>query len=373
MSMTPTVAPRAARAISPGRTRPAIGGSEHSLNATSVVSARGLNLPSEKISVMSSPVGSLGTPPLFAALDQAQHVLVAGAGGGFDVYAGLPLALALAAQGKRVDLANLSFSRLDEVEEERWIGPSVVRIDADATGQAGYFPERTLARWLASEGHEDDVYAIRRAGLRPVAAAYRALHERLAFDAIVLVDGGTDILMHGNESGLGTPEEDVTSLLAAAAIDVPTKLVVCVGFGIDAFHGVCDAQVLENLAELDRAGAYLGALSIPRDSPEGRAYLDAVAHAALHTAQWPSIVNGQIAAALKGEFGDVHITDRISGSELFVNPLMTILFTVLLDPLADRVQYAADLADTDQVREVSLVIERYRTTHPLRPRRALPH
>jgi len=37
----------------------------------------------------------LATPPLFAALAGAGRVLIAGAGGGLDVYAGLPLAVAL--------------------------------------------------------------------------------------------------------------------------------------------------------------------------------------------------------------------------------------------------------------------------------------
>ena len=44
----------------------------------------------------------LATPPLFAALEPARGVLLAGAGGGFDVYAGLPLALALWDRGIEV-------------------------------------------------------------------------------------------------------------------------------------------------------------------------------------------------------------------------------------------------------------------------------
>jgi hypothetical protein len=48
------------------------------------------------------------TPAIFAALDRAESVLIAGAGGGFDVFAGLPLALALLLDQKRVHLANLS-------------------------------------------------------------------------------------------------------------------------------------------------------------------------------------------------------------------------------------------------------------------------
>jgi hypothetical protein len=48
---------------------------------------------------------SLHEPPLFAALKGSERILVAGAGGGFDVYAGLPLALALMGLGKTVHLA----------------------------------------------------------------------------------------------------------------------------------------------------------------------------------------------------------------------------------------------------------------------------
>ncbi|MEV0128794.1 tetratricopeptide repeat protein [Dactylosporangium sp. NPDC050688] len=38
--------------------------------------------------------------PFFEALGDAQRVLIAGAGGGFDVYAGLPLALSLMHEGR---------------------------------------------------------------------------------------------------------------------------------------------------------------------------------------------------------------------------------------------------------------------------------
>jgi hypothetical protein len=45
-----------------------------------------------------------------ASLERSQRILVAGAGGGFDVYAGLPIYERLRALGKDVFLANLSFS-----------------------------------------------------------------------------------------------------------------------------------------------------------------------------------------------------------------------------------------------------------------------
>ncbi|WP_053719853.1 DUF1152 domain-containing protein [Saccharothrix sp. NRRL B-16348] len=316
---------------------------------------------------------SLAEPPLFSRLKSASSVLVAGAGGGFDVYAGLPLAFSLRALGKRVHLANLSFSQLDQLDLEDWVAPDVAAVRPGSAGSDDYFPERTLARWLAGHDLTSVVHAFPRTGVRPLTAAYRTLVERLGVDAVVLVDGGTDILMRGDESGLGTPEEDMTSLAAVAALDGVERLVVCLGFGIDSYHGVCHAHVLENLAALDRAGGYLGALSIPSASDEARAYLDAVAHAQAATPLRPSIVNGQIAAALRGEFGDVQVTTRTAGSELFVNPLMGVYFAVDLPTLAASVGYPARIRDTTTMLDVALVIEEHREEVTRRARRTFPH
>ncbi|WP_410592985.1 DUF1152 domain-containing protein [Amycolatopsis sp. lyj-23] len=316
---------------------------------------------------------SLAEPPLFTRLRPARRVLIAGAGGGFDVYAGLPLAFALRAQGKEVCFANLAFSDLNRLELDDWIAPDVARVRPGSAGDDGYFPERTLARWLGTQGWPPVVHAFPRVGAWPLREAYEALVAQLAVDAVVLVDGGTDILLRGDEAGLGTPEEDMASLAAVAALEGVDRVVVSLGFGIDAFHGVCHAHVLENLAALDRAGGYLGALSIPSASPEAAAYLDAVADANRATPGRPSIVQGQIAAALRGEFGDVHGSTRTAGSELFVNPLMAVYFAADLVTLADGVGYLAELATTNTATEVALVIEAHRDRVGRRPRRPIPH
>lgn len=52
------------------------------------------------------------TLPFFEKLQSANTVLLAGMGGGFDVFCGLPLYHLLRAQGKQVHLANFSFTAL---------------------------------------------------------------------------------------------------------------------------------------------------------------------------------------------------------------------------------------------------------------------
>ncbi len=315
---------------------------------------------------------SLCTPELFARLASARTVLCAGAGGGFDVFAALPLALALREAGKTVHLANLTFTYLGGTDAHL-LAPHLAVITPSVIGEDRYFPERTLARWLAARGLPSVVYAFEKVGVRPLRAAYRALVEELRPDAIVLVDGGTDIVMFGDEAGLGTPEEDMTSLAAVSGLEVPLRFVACIGFGIDAYHGVCHAHFLENVATLERDGAYLGAFSVPPASVEGNAFLDAVDFAQAATQGRESIVNGSIAAAMRGRFGNVAISARTRGSELFINPLMTIYFTFDLPGLARRSLYLLRLEDTASIFEVRAVIEAFRHEVTARKRVPIPH
>ncbi|ORT55048.1 DUF1152 domain-containing protein [Streptomyces sp. CB03238] len=312
--------------------------------------------------------------PLFARLESAERILIAGAGGGFDIYAGLPLALSLRHQGKEVHLANLAFSAVEGLPLDSWLAPDVAVVTPDSAPHQTYFPERTLAEWLALHGFPSTVHAFARVGVQPLRAAYKALIEHYGIDAVVLVDGGTDILMRGDESGLGTPEEDLTSVAALAGLDVPERLIASIGFGVDAYHGVSHGLVLENIAALEKDGAYLGAFSVPRTTREGALFVDAVAHAQSRTPDVPSIVNGSIAAAVQGSFGDVQFTSRTRGSELFINPLMSIYFAFELEGVARRCLYLDRIEDTHLIRQVSSRIEAFREEVPRqRPSRRIPH
>jgi hypothetical protein len=315
---------------------------------------------------------SLLEPPLLARLQRHDRILIAGAGGGFDVFSGLPLFVALRNAGKQVFLANLTFTSLGETDVRR-LGPHLAVVTPETTGADRYFPERRLSEWLAEAGHPSTVYAFEKVGVRPLRAAYARLLAEVAPGAIVLVDGGTDILMRGDEAGLGTPEEDMASLAAVAPLEGVEAFVASIGFGIDAYHGVCHAHVLENIAAIERAGGYLGAFAVTSAMPEGRAYVAAVSRAQSLTASRPSIVNGSIAAAVEGQFGDVRFTDRTAGGELFINPLMAIYFGFELPVLAGQSRYLHLLEDTDTIFDVHARIRAFRSTVTPRARVPIPH
>jgi hypothetical protein len=154
---------------------------------------------------------------------------------------------------------------------------------------------------------------------------------------------------------LPSPVEDFVSIAALALVPVPTRMLLSVGFGVDAHVGVCHAQVLRAIAELTQSGGYLGAISLLSDMPEVAAYLDAVSYANERSAS-PSIVSSSIAAAIAGHFGDHHSSERTRGTRLFINPLMPIYWFFDLPKVAERILFLDRLEGTETWEDVQETI-----------------
>ena len=305
-------------------------------------------------------------------LERSQRVLVAGAGGGFDVYAGLPIYARLRSLGREVFLANLSFALLENTNAQA-LTQALYRVDATTTGEELYFPERALAQFLSAGSQDACVYALSKTGVAPVREAYAYLTRTLELDAVVLVDGGTDILLRGDEAGLGTPAEDMTSLAAVSTLDIETRIVACVGFGVDTYHGVCHANWLENVAALAAENTFLGAGALLKTMPEVQFYLNAVAAADSLMARRSSIVNGSIVSAIEGRFGDYHRNARIKESKLFINPLMSLFWMFDLTAVAKRNLYLSRLHNTKSNWDVHLAIAESSVGITRRAWEAIPH
>ncbi len=312
----------------------------------------------------------LGRIPLFDYLSGAKSVLVAGAGGGFDVYCGVPLYLALRKQGKAVHLASLSFVSKPEGEGSG-VSSTLFEASADSAGSDSYFPERELARWFRGRGEEVSISCFELSGVRQLRDAYETVIATHDIDAVVLVDGGTDSLMRGDESGLGTPAEDASSIAAVHALDVQYKALACIGFGVDDYHGVSHHDFLEAVAELTRGGAYLGAISLLPGMAEADAYVSAVDHAHAYIERG-SIVNSSVVSAVLGEFGDHHRLERTKGSRLWINPLMSQYFCFQLEAVANRLQYLRLIRETESLFEINAIIRGFRKQIGIRRRYDIP-
>ncbi len=313
----------------------------------------------------------LTTLPFFDRLEHSQRILLAGMGGGFDLYCGLPLYFALTEAGKSVTLANLTFANTRRITPR--LEEAAVEVTARSGQARGYFPERHLCAWMEEEtGEPFSIVCFERHGAVALREAYQRVVEHFDIDALVLVDGGTDALMRGDEAGLGTPHEDILSLAVTHDLDIPTKLMACLGFGIDAFHGVCHAHMLENVAELAKNDAFLGTFSLLKQMSEAQRYLKAVDYSNTRTPGLESIVNNSIASAVEGHYGNHHRTNRVRQSRLWINPLMSIYWAFELAPVAERILYLDHIKDTETFQDVIVALEAWERDRPRRPRRDIP-
>ena len=302
--------------------------------------------------------------PFFDQLADANTILLAGAGGGYDLFTGLPLYFSMRKAGKQVHLANLTFSDLQHDKLERPI-PTLAKITADSHASSTYSPELYLTRWLAGRNDNTPIHLIDRTGAAPVIQAYRWLADTLKPDAIILVDGGTDSLMRGDETGLGTPQEDLASLAALAELnDIAKRYLVCIGFGVDTFHGVSHGLVLENISALAASGGYLGAWSLLPDTEEFTLYREACEYVFSRMPRSPSIVNTSIIDSVIGRFGDFHATKRTEGSSLFINPLMSLYWAFTLESVSNRHLFLDKIKHTKTYTELTLAIESLHTSQP---------
>lgn len=312
--------------------------------------------------------------PFFSVLEESQNILIAGAGGGFDIYCGIPLYFNLVRAGKNVMLGNLSFTSLRQTTSEK-VFPYCYKVkgsDKDLSGR-NYFPEKYLQLWLSLQMEQPIFYGFERIGVRHLKAAYKYLIKQHSIDTVILIDGGTDSLMFGDEEGLGTPQEDVCSMAAVYRSGVKKQFLVSVGFGVDHYHGVSHYRFLENVATMAKNGGYLGLFQLIREMPEAQKYMDALYFANQRMSGMESIVSNSIVSALEGAYGDVHKTHRTSGSELWINPLMTIYWCFDLRKVIQQIQYYDLIKEVATMGEFNTRVATYRRNlERLRTKRQIP-
>src|SRR5258706_11568334 len=101
------------------------------------------------------------------ALGERRRVLLAGCGGGYDVFGAIPLLDALADAGHEVHLASLSFTYLNGLERARQqaLVPNLYSVGADAATEEKYCPEAWLARFLLERtGQRREIWSFDKTG-----------------------------------------------------------------------------------------------------------------------------------------------------------------------------------------------------------------
>jgi hypothetical protein len=278
---------------------------------------------------------------------EVRNILLCGCGGGFDfVHSGLFIPL-LKELGKNIVIASNSFgdpasyvcsaSQYVKYARGREDFPPVVQIDEQARQFSEYYaPEYHMKHFLDQTCPEEAPHIVYAYYARDFHVdAYRRLmgyfvrkHE---IDCVLMVDGGSDSLMKGDEAGLGDPLEDCVSITALATLKIPRlrhrMLAVC-GLGTDRHNDVSDASSLRAIAELTQAGAALGAAYACRPGKAHEFYSRLLEYISSRQ-EFQSVVAHCLQAAGAGSFGFTtpdSLRGRAGKGELFLWPTMATIY-----------------------------------------------
>jgi hypothetical protein len=245
-------------------------------------------------------------------------------GGGGDVVGALAAARLCESLGTEARLGGVAWERLpidpqpgprplDEIRGGRRLEGAVIADGETMTADGVPFAEARMAAHRGEPTALIDICDGPAGAARGIAAAAAAL----GCDLALLVDVGGDVLAHGDEAELASPLCDAVMLAALGHLEGPGALVGVVGPGCDA--ELTAPEVLERVAELARADAWLGSFSV---GPDVAAEIESAATVI------PTEASLQIARCARGEVGPVTI--RGGRRSLELSPLGALGF--IFDP-----------------------------------------
>jgi hypothetical protein len=245
-------------------------------------------------------------------IQAARRALVLGIGGGGDVVGALAIARLCESLGTPSALGGVAWERFaidpkpgprppEEVRGGERLDGGAVLADPSTTTDSGIaFAEAGIADHTGSPTALIDVTHGEAGAARGIAAAM----QRMDCDLLVGVDVGGDVLGHGDEEGLASPLCDAV-MVAGMLAGVEKSMLAVIGAGCDG--ELSPAQVLERVAALGRAGAWLGTWGVP---PEVAAELERAAE------RVPTEASLQVARCARGETGVVPIRGGRRHAEL---------------------------------------------------------
>lgn len=315
--------------------------------------------------------------PILDALKDSENILIAGCGGGFDVFCGLPVYFTLREMGKNVHLANYSFSPVGIAAHycnTITLEPTLLEgatADIPDELQLGYYPEGYLSRWFRDvDSTPTTVWMFAKVGPAMLLKLYQQLIGHLKIDAIVLFDGGVDSLMIGDEMGAGTLLEDTISLTAIQSLDVPVKILACLGFGAEL--EVAHNNALDNMAALTKKGAFLGSCALIQQMPVYQKYESASKYVWEQPDHHKSQINMRVVSAVNGHSGNYHMYDDYMPRPVFVSPLMSLYWFFDAMAVIERNQLADVIRPTRTIEDAFAATMRYRKMGQEKFREARP-
>lgn len=300
--------------------------------------------------------------PVIHHLIHCNNVLIVGMGNGFDLFSALPLYLELQTLGIQVHLASMSFVNVKRLNAGERLSKTLVGLSAK-DHEVPYSPESFLSHWFADQRNEEvPVWCFHKTGACPLLENYHMLIEHLKIDGILVVEGGHDALMRGNETHAGKLIEDALSLYVINELkEVPVRLLSCVGLG--AAEEKSMDHVFENISRLTQAGAFYGSCALTPQMYAYQSFEQLLLTANTHPLQDPSIINTSILTAARGYYGKYRLIKKAEDIKLWLSPLMPLYWFFDLEKVATSHLYLSELENTETFYEAVDVFNYSRLLH----------
>jgi hypothetical protein len=267
--------------------------------------------------------------PVVMKLKESEGILILGMGGGFDVFSGLPIHYTLEKMGIKAHIANFTHAPWPSIPnhvETIPMASGCVGITGNIKQASENLPEAYLSSWFRDVEQKDvTVWAFKRdQNVKEYSNSLNTLVKHLGIDTILLVDGGVDSIMIGDEDGSGTMLEDTLTLAAVKNANVKNRILACVGFGTEIEENLSHYLALENMAKLNKQQAFYGTCSLVSYMESFKQYKAICEHTWNQPGHRKSHVQTRVIPAAEGEFGDYHMFPDEKTANVFISPLMSV-------------------------------------------------
>lgn len=158
---------------------------------------------------------------------------------------------------------------------------------------------------------------------------------------------------------LGTPYEDISSIVAVNNTQAKNKFLYCLGYNIDKYHGVTNESYLMNVSNLIKQDYFIGSYMLNKKDESTQKYIDVF----MNCDPENSIVNSCIICSIQGHYGNYHpewLKHRLGDSKLDIHPLMALYWLFDLDGVYKNLKYDVNkLKETDDEYQISKLLKIY--------------
>jgi len=275
----------------------------------------------------------------------SSNIILAGCGGGYDVFCTIPLFYKNIKKNKII--VSLSFTdekyllNLTKKNEVTKLHNNLFLIDAKKIKNVtnNYFPEYYLSKHL-----NHVVYIIlKETTINEIIKAYNIIiHNSKRINELYLVDGGCDLLLSGNESDLATPVEDMMHLSAVRYLPITNKYACAIGMPCDCID-LKKSELINRLDDLSNILVYQKIWSLKDENVNK--YYQIVNKSRIDK----TVVNSLICSALEGKTGyylPEQLKYRLSKNNVEIDELMVTFVQFDLIKLSHTISYL-DLLNRD--------------------------